>query len=136
MAYPKDLLFSSTAEVDQDLCLVLMPFHEDWEPVYECLRRAVESPEVGMRCIRADEIYSTKSVMADVLDLVRRANVVIAEVSSSNPNVLYELGICHAFKDKVVLVTQHPRHVRRGTRLSLRAHHDRCGCRAEDLSAP
>jgi len=108
MSYPKDLLFSSTADVDADLCLVLMPLAEEWDPVYECVRRAVESSEVNMRCIRADEMYSTKSVMADVLDLIRRANVVIAEVTSCNPNVLYELGICHAVKDKVVLLTQQP----------------------------
>ena len=42
--------------------------------------------------------------MFDVFDEILRARFVIADLTGSNPNVFYELGIAHALKRNVVLL--------------------------------
>jgi len=56
--------------------------------------------------------------MDDVREAVITARYVIADLTDNNPNVFYELGVCHAIGKNVVLVTQNPdvpfdvRHIR------------------------
>jgi hypothetical protein len=59
--------------------------------------------------------------MEDVLEAVATSRYIIADLTNSNPNVFYELGICHALGKKVILITQgtdvpfdvrHIRHIR------------------------
>jgi hypothetical protein len=44
--------------------------------------------------------------VADILEELERAEVIIADLTGLNPNVLYELGIAHARSDAVVLLCQ------------------------------
>jgi len=59
-----------------------------------------------MRCLRADEIYSEKPIIGDIWDLIQRAEIIVADLTSKNPNVLYELGLCHVLWKRVVLLAQ------------------------------
>ncbi len=106
MSYPKSILFSSKEKEEEDLCLVIIPFSKAFDGVYECIKMSLENDSVNMRCVRADEMNDTKSVMEDIIELVKKAHIIIADVTGLNANVLYELGICHSVKDKVILLTQ------------------------------
>lgn len=44
--------------------------------------------------------------MDDIREAVVTARVIIADLTDHNPNVFYELGICHALGKDVVLITQ------------------------------
>src|SRR5439155_1793404 len=48
------------------------------------------------------------SIMPQVLYEIRRADVVVADITGHNPNVFYELGIAHQIRgpERVVLLTQ------------------------------
>jgi guanylate kinase len=86
-------------------CFVLMPFSEEMKPVYQDhIARVVT--DCGLSCQRADQIFSTKPIMDDIRDAVRNARIVIADLTSANPNVFYETGICHAMGKDVILLTQ------------------------------
>lgn len=108
MTYPKDKLFGDlrNTEIDKNCCLVIMPFSDEFESVYNCIVRAVENKPVSMICKRADKMDSTKTVIDDILLLIQQAHIVIADLTSLNLNVLYELGICHTLKDNVIMISQ------------------------------
>jgi chaperonin GroEL len=56
--------------------------------------------------LKADEIYGTGPIIQDIWKQIWAATVVIADVTGKNPNVNYELGICHTLGVPTVIITQ------------------------------
>ena len=89
--------------VEDDFCFVIMPFDDDLAPVFHNgIKPIVE--ELGYRCRRADEHFGSSPIMFEIFDDILRARFIIADLTGSNPNVFYELGISHALKRNVVLL--------------------------------
>jgi hypothetical protein len=44
--------------------------------------------------------------MDDIINLIWRARVVVADLSSKNPNVFYETGIAHTLGREVIQIAQ------------------------------
>lgn len=101
---PKVLKFPAEQLIEPDLVAVMMPFGAGFQPVYDAIKTGVEN--AGMRCLRADDIWERDHIMDDVLSLIWRARVVVADLSGKNPNVFYETGIAHTLGRDVILVTQ------------------------------
>lgn len=91
--------------IEPSLVSVMMPF-AGFDSVYETLRDTVQA--AGLRCRRADDIWENPAVIQDVVSLIDRSRVVIADCSGRNPNVFYEIGIAHALGREVILITQSP----------------------------
>jgi hypothetical protein len=89
----------------REKCFVLMPFSEPFDTIY---RDHILEPlsKAGIKCFRGDDFYGTSSVMKDIWDGINDCSFLIAELSSKNPNVMYELGIAHALGKRVVLICQ------------------------------
>ena len=68
------------------------------------LKNVVE--DIGLRCKRADEIFSTKPIIEDIIEHIQKARILIADLTGRNPNVFYELGFAHAIYKDVILITQ------------------------------
>ncbi len=86
-------------------CFVVMPFDSLFESQY----RKVIAPavkDVGLDCIRGDEIYAQQSIVQDIWRSMRSCRVVVAELSERNPNVMYEIGLAHAIGKPIVLLTR------------------------------
>lgn len=89
----------------QGSCFVLMPFQEGLTAVYEHgIKPLVES--MGMQCKRADEIYSAQNILGDIWDSIQSSELIIADLTGKNPNVMYELGLCHVLWKRVILLSQ------------------------------
>ena len=85
-------------------CFAIMPFAPSYQTLYErVIRVAVE--EAGIKCIRADEIFSKAQVTQDIWTQIRKCRFVIAELTGKNPNVLYELGLSHALGKPTIIIT-------------------------------
>jgi hypothetical protein len=86
-----------------DSCFVMMPFAAPLGGYYESVYRpAIE--KAGLQPVRADaEIFGAGKIMNQVWSGIRRAKVLVAELTSRNPNVFYELGLAHALRKPVVL---------------------------------
>ena len=52
--------------------------------------------EAGLECKRADEIIHSGVTDLPMYDQLLTADVVIADISTSNANAFYELGVRHA----------------------------------------
>lgn len=50
------------------------------------------------KLIRADEVSTSRIIDIDMYDLLLRADLVIADITTLNPNAIYELGVRHALK--------------------------------------
>lgn len=91
--------------LDPQLCFVLMPFAEKFQPLYEDqIKPAIE--KAGLRSERADEIQGTSLITWDIWEKINRSRFIIAELTDQNPNVFYELGLAHALSKDVILLTQ------------------------------
>lgn len=101
---PKVFQFPTAEPFEPDLVAVMMPFNPGFTLVYESLKAGVEA--AGMRCLRADDIWERDHILDDVLSLIWRARVVIADLSDKNPNVFYEAGIAHTLGRDTILIAQ------------------------------
>ena len=88
-----------------DSCFVMMPFAAPLGAYYEKVYKpAIE--KAGLRPIRADtEIFGTGKIIDQIWAGINAARILVAELTSRNPNVFYELGLAHALEKPVVLVS-------------------------------
>lgn len=86
-------------------CFVLMPFNAQFQPVYDDHIVKV-CGSLGITVTRADQIFSVGPFMEDILESVLTSKFIIGDLTDRNPNVFYEVGICHALGKKVILITQ------------------------------
>lgn len=84
---------------------VIMPFSEDFQPVYDLfIKPGLEA--AGLQPIRADDIRSQRNILQDIVEGIETTALVVADLTDSNPNVFYELGLAHALERPVILLTQ------------------------------
>jgi hypothetical protein len=91
--------------IDNRLVFVLTPFHSEYAADYLAIRDVCTS--MGFNCKRGDESYFKSDIFPQMLKLIIKANLIIANLNGRNPNVLYELGIAQALDKAVILVSQH-----------------------------
>jgi hypothetical protein len=82
---------------------VLMPFANEFLDVYVLGIREV-SEKLGFTVDRADDIEHNGNILDLVEQRIRRADVVIADMSTRNPNVFYEIGFARAVGRPTVLL--------------------------------
>ena len=90
--------------VDPKLVFVLTPFSKSEESVFEIIKKVCHRN--GLRCVRGDEEHVSGDILPHVVRMILSARIVVANVSSRNPNVFYELGIAHALGKNSVLVSE------------------------------
>ncbi|HET6997036.1 MAG TPA: hypothetical protein VFI03_00470 [Solirubrobacterales bacterium] len=93
------------AESEPRQAFVVMPFDPEFQTVYDMLI-APALEKVGYAVKRADSDLDQQNVLKDVVRGIANADLVVAELTSRNPNVLYELGVSHALRRNTVLITQ------------------------------
>lgn len=86
-------------------CLVLMPFALKYREVYDQVYRPT-CTDNGLDCWRVDEAPGPGSITKDIINGIIDADLLIADLSSRNANVFYELGIAHAAGNKTVMTAQ------------------------------
>ena len=95
----------STVKVNEKLCFIIMPYTDKLNPIYENIIKPVIK-DLKLECLRADEIFTSKSIIEDIWNNIKKARFIIADLTDRNPNVFYELGLAHALNKEVILLTQ------------------------------
>lgn len=98
-------LISNEAIIDQNLVFVIMPFSSEFDRIYQ---QGIKEPisGLGLNCMRVDEDIYLDGIMKRIRELIAKANLIVAEISYSNPNVMYELGLAHAMNKKVIILSK------------------------------
>lgn len=66
------------------------------------IKKAVE--EAGLECIRADDVVHSGIIDKPMYELLLGADLVVADLSTSNANAIYELGVRHALRPHTTIV--------------------------------
>jgi hypothetical protein len=82
-----------------------MPFDPKYYEIYSEVYRPI-CAQNGLVCSRVDEISRPGSITRDIVEGIIDADVVIADLTSQNPNVFYELGIAHSIGNKTIMTAQ------------------------------
>lgn len=93
-------------------CFVIMPISDcdgyekgHFDHVYnDIIKPAIELADY--EAIRADEVKETNLIHLDILKKLIDAPMAVCDLSTRNPNVLFELGIRQAFDRPVVLMQE------------------------------
>lgn len=89
----------------EPVAFVLMPFEPEFDRIYEDhIVPALES--AGYSVQRADSSLDQQNILKDIVRGIDAADLVVAEVTSLAPNVLYELGLAHGLLKPTVMLTQ------------------------------
>ncbi|HEY4961227.1 MAG TPA: hypothetical protein VII29_10245, partial [Terriglobales bacterium] len=92
---------------EKQVCFVVMGFGKktdyptgrviDLDKSYQYIIKPA-AEEAGLECIRADEIIHSGTIDVPMYEQLLNADVVVADVSTSNCNAFYELGVRHALR--------------------------------------
>jgi nucleoside 2-deoxyribosyltransferase len=90
----------------KEQAFVAMPFNDsELDEIYEdVVRKAIE--DAGLKCFRADEVYSNQVITEDIIREIYNSIVVVADLTELNPNVLYEVGFAHAIGKEVIIIAR------------------------------
>jgi len=115
VASRSDLLGTRASEsIDEFSCFLLCPAKppEYWNELYGLVRGLCDllgrSLGVNVRCFRSVDIVSAGIIHPEIWDSIRKSDIVIADISGLNGNVMFELGVAAAWLDKqrVIIIRQ------------------------------
>jgi tetratricopeptide (TPR) repeat protein len=96
----------------QKTCFVVQGFGEktdlatgralNLDASYEVIKEAVVA--AGLRCVRADEIVHSGTIDGPMYDALFRADLVVADLSTSNLNAAYELGVRYGVRPRATII--------------------------------
>ena len=96
--------------MDVNECFVLMPFstsathsEEEWTDIFEKLFKPAWT-ELGIECYRIK--MPRGSITKSIIEKLYGASMVFADLTDSNPDVMYELGVRHTFRKPSVMVKE------------------------------
>lgn len=103
---------------NRKICFVVMGFGEktayakdhkprllDLDATFETIiEPAVE--DAGLRCIRADQMLNSGMIDTRMYEMLLRADLVVADISTGNVNAVYELGVRHALRPQSTIIMQ------------------------------
>lgn len=97
----------------EKICFVIMGYGKKTDPTLgktydlDATYHRIIKPAVvkaGYACIRGDEILESGIIDKSMYALLIRADLVIADITTFNPNAIYELGIRHAARPYSTIV--------------------------------
>jgi len=80
-----------------------MPFTDDFFGVYEWIKKRFNEK---FEFSHAGDVGNQQNILKDIVQPMIQADIVIADLTGLNPNVLYELGVAHSFNKKTIIITK------------------------------
>ncbi|HYR57953.1 MAG TPA: TRAFs-binding domain-containing protein [Chthoniobacteraceae bacterium] len=104
---------NATTDGQSGTCFVVMGFGKktdfetkrvlDMDASYQYLiKPAVEAAK--LKCVRADEIVHSGLIDVPMYEQLLKADIVVADLSTSNRNAIYELGVRHALRPYTTVI--------------------------------
>jgi hypothetical protein len=87
-------------------CFVIMPFLPELHFFYLFIREHIQKKFKFINVSRADDLNLTKGMLEKINGMILGSDIIIADCSGKNANVMYELGIAHSTGKDVILITK------------------------------
>lgn len=86
-------------------CFVMVPFKSPFDVYYTSIYKpAIKDSK--LEPVRADDLFRPSAIVSDLWRMIQDAEVILAELTTKNANVFYELGLSHAVGKPVILVSE------------------------------
>lgn len=89
--------------VEKKSVFVLTPFSTEGTKTFDVIKKVCG--EVDLKCSRGDEVFRNNNILSHIIASILQANIIIANIDGRNPNVFYELGICHTIGKAVIIIS-------------------------------
>mgnify|MGYP000462935933 CR=1 FL=1 len=90
---------------DPNLCFCVLPFNKVRLEIFDEVVRPTLENDFGITVVRSGNISSPNlNIMESVWTSINQAAFIIVDLSDKNPNVFYELGICHTLGKPVIML--------------------------------
>lgn len=90
--------------VEKKSVFVLTPFSKRESQTFTIVNKVCR--DVDLKCSRGDEVYRENNILSHIVKSILQANIIIVNINGRNPNVFYELGICHAIGKPVLIISK------------------------------
>lgn len=96
-----------TSELKQskNQCFYLCPFREPYDTIYRDHVMPVAT-KMGYVVQRVDEVFGIDPIIDDIWRGIVSSAVIIADLTTRNPNVMYEVGVAHTVGRPVIILSQ------------------------------
>lgn len=105
---PRVFEVPENVEPRKHLVAIMMPF-EGFDGIHAAIKLACKNAELESK--RADDIWDNSTILQDIFDLIFASEIVVADFTRKNSNVMYEAGIAHTLGKHVIPITQTLEHV-------------------------
>lgn len=85
-------------------CFFVMPFLPELNYFFLYVQHHLDLKH-GIHCERADSRVLTIPILEKIQQFILASDFIVADTSRRNPNVFYELGLAHAHRKPVILIT-------------------------------
>ena len=100
----KDCIFKIS--VNKRMVFIGMPFSSRFIDLYQFgLKSALE--DLNLIAWRADEVVSTGPIFCKICRAIKQCGLAIIDISDTNPNVMFELGMASASGKRIILIKAH-----------------------------
>jgi hypothetical protein len=95
-------------QATEPFCFIIVPFRENEfkQAVYFDVIKPLIENEFNIACYRVDEDDLPDRIDNKIYSYILRSAFIVAEVTTRNPNVLYELGLAHMFEKYCIILSQ------------------------------
>lgn len=86
-------------------CFVAMPYGGNW---FEVVRQTIIDAGAANHfdCVVSLNMATAGQIIEQIWQQLRLAEAVVADLTHSNPNVYYEVGLAHALGKQIIFITQ------------------------------
>jgi hypothetical protein len=85
------------------VAFIVMQFTEKYNELFKEVIKPI-CEKYSYECIRADDFHTPTLILSDIINSISNASIIIAEITSKNPNVFYEIGYAHAVQKPTILL--------------------------------
>ena len=91
-----------------DFVFVIMPFREEEfdQTIYKEFIKPIVEKHLSIPCIRVDDDLIPERIDNKIFTYIKKSKFLIAEVTTNNANVVYELAMAHMLNKRVIILTQ------------------------------
>ena len=82
---------------------MIMPFEKEFFEVYEEIKRQLGTE---YEFSHAGDEGNQHNILKDIIPPIFNADIVIADLTALNANVMYELGVAHTLNKRTIIITQ------------------------------
>lgn len=91
--------------IDENMIFCALPFTDMRLEIFDEVIKPEIEKKFGMNTIRSGNIFQPNlNIMESIWTYINQAKAVIIDLSDKNPNVFYELGICHTIGKPVIAI--------------------------------